>query len=177
MKKPAFILFLILITISRAWSGENLLCFTLDWQMSIRAGIEHRFNPRFGLKSDAGIGIPGIIVVDAFGVVYLLPESSPWELNICAGIPNAGIPIGATAAMASFGASLLTRREFTERISADLRIGAGFPLFFEKDKDMIRDISFPFDLWPDLAFEICLKLSPPERNEPLPTVVPAAREE
>lgn len=151
----SIVIFLLLIAATeKSYSSENLLCLSLDWQASIRCGVEYKINRPLGIKWDAGIAIPGILVADAFLVVYLLPEKYRWQLNICAGIPNVGTPLTFSGAMVSFGGSILTRYKISEKVSIDLRVGEGFPLFFEKDKNIIRHINFPFNLWPDLTFSV-----------------------
>ncbi len=154
MKKRLFLLFLLFALTAKSFSSDNLFCLGLDWQLSIRGGIEHKFNHRLGMKYDIGISIIGLLVADALVTVYLLPEDSRWELNICAGIPNFSTPITFEGAMLSFGGSLLTRFKINEKVSIDLRIGEGYPLFFEKDKDIIRDIHFPLNLWPDFVLGV-----------------------
>lgn len=71
-----------------------------------------------------------------------------------AGILNFNVPFSFDAAMLSFGAACEVTREITNTMSIGLRAGEGFPLFFEKDKELIRDIQFPMNLWPELAVEI-----------------------
>jgi len=154
LKKLIFSLFLLFLVTAKSFSSENLICVGLDWQLGIRGGIEHKFNHRVGIKSDIGISIFGILVADAFLTVYLLPEKYRWELDICAGIPNAGVPVTFEGGMVSFGVSLLARCRLNEKVNLDFRIGEGYPLFFEKDKDVIRDISFPLNLWPDFVLGV-----------------------
>lgn len=131
-------------------SSNNLICLSLDWQLSLRYGMEHKFNDRIGGRFDIGVAIFGLVVADALMVFYLLPDSNKWQVNICAGIPNTAVPFTFNAAMVSLGTSLLVRRRLTDRLNIDFRLGEGFPLFFEKDKDIIRDIHFPLNLWPDI---------------------------
>jgi len=158
MKKIIFILLLLFTVTEKSFSSDNMICLSMDWQLSIRAGIEHKFNHRLGIKSDIGISFFGLLGADALLVIYLLPEKYRWELNICAGIPSFSAPVTFEGAMISFGGSLLTRCKINEKVSIDLRIGEGFPLFFEKDKDIIRDIHFPLDLWPDFVLGVSFKI-------------------
>lgn len=158
MKKVVLILLLMVATTKAGFSAENLFCLDLGWQLDIRCGIEHKFNSHLGMKSDIGLAFPGILVADAFLVVYLLPDSYRWHVNICTGVPNASVPLGANAVMVSLGGSLLVRYRITERRSMNLRLGEGFPLFFEKDKDIIRNINLPLGLWPDITLGLAFKL-------------------
>ena len=148
MKKIIAIL-LLLVTVAYS-SSNNLICLSLDWQLSLRYGMEHKFNDRIGGRFDIGAALFGLVVADALMVFYLLPEDNKWQVNICAGIPHTGAPFTFEAAMVSVGASVLVRRSLTERLNFEFRLGEGFPFFFEKDKDIIRDINFPLNLWPDI---------------------------
>ena len=122
---------MLLFTVTeKAFSSDNMVCVSLDWQLCIRGGIEHKFNHRVGIKSDIGISIFGLLGADLLGVVYLLPEKYRWELDICAGIPVASTLVTFDGGMMSFGGSILTRFKINEKVSMDLRIGEGFPLFF-----------------------------------------------
>jgi len=69
-------------------------------------------------------------------------------------MPTASAPITLEAAMVSFGASMAGGYRFTDVFSMDFRLGAGFPLFFEPGKDVIRPIRMPCFipyLWPDIV--------------------------
>ncbi len=158
MKKRIFILFLLFTVAAKSFSSDNLICVSLDLHFSIRGGIEHKFNHRLGIKSDIGISFFGLLNADALLVVYLLPEKYRWELNICAGILNIATTIPFEGAMISLGGSLLTRFKINEKVSLDLRIGGGFPLFFEKNEDIIRDSNFPLGLWPDFVLGVSFRI-------------------
>jgi len=149
---------LLVIVTEQSYASDNMVCVSLDLQLCIRGGIEHRFNHRLGIKSDIGISPFGIATADGLLVVYLLPEKYRWELNICAGILTLSAPVNFKGAMLSFGGSLLTRFKISEKVGIDLRIGEGYPLFFEKDKDIIRDARFPLNLWPDLVLGVSFRI-------------------
>jgi hypothetical protein len=100
-------------------TSETLVCLNLDWMLSVRGGIEHRFHPHLGVKGDLGVSVMGLL-----------------------------------AAMTSFGGSILFGFHLTENVLMDIRLGAGFPLFFEAGKETIRDVNFPLDLWPDLTISV-----------------------
>lgn len=119
-------------------------------QLSLRYGMEHRFNDRIGGRFDIGASPVGLIVADVLMFVYLLPESKKWQVNICAGITNAGVPFSFNEAMVALGASVLVRRRLTDILNFEFRLGEGFPFFFAKDKDIIRDTDLPLGLWPDI---------------------------
>jgi len=68
------------------------------------------------------------------------------------------MPVGEPAFMLSPGVSILIRRKVSKRSNIELRIGEGFPLFFEKGKKVIRDINLPLGLWPDFNIGISFKI-------------------
>jgi len=149
---------ILLITAVSGFSSDNLLCFGINLQAGLHAGIEHRFAKRFSGKCDLGISVIGLITADALAVFHLTPPDRKWELNVCGGMPDAGVPFTFKEGMISLGAALMGRRYFRTRLSTDLRIGAGFPLFFKKGSDVVRDTNWPLNLWPDLmlGFNIAL---------------------
>ena len=148
------IFLLICLTAVSVSAGDMAYTVSVDWQMSIQGGIEYRFSDYFGIKADLGFSIVGLITADVFAAVYATAPESPWQVKFLAGIPNAGAPLTFDGAMVSFGGAVEVGRSITDRMALDLRLGAGFPLFFEEDTDMIRDIEFPFDLWPEAALSL-----------------------
>ncbi len=153
MKKTIVILLLLLAVPEKGFSSDNSICVNLTWQLSVRGGIEHKFNHRLGIKSDIGISFFGLLTADALLAVYLLPEKYRWELNICTGIPNFAVHFTFEAAMMSLGGSLLTRFKINEKVSLDLRVGGGIPLFFEKGEDVS-----PFGFWPDFVLGVSFRI-------------------
>lgn len=157
IKKILFLLTLILLIIGSTAVYGSELCFTVsvDWQMSVQGGVEYRFNEYFGMKADLGVSIMGLLNLDLFAMIDILPEDNPWRLCVLAGVPNFLVPLTFNAAMISFGGAVLVGRQLSDTLWIDLRVGAGFPLFFESgsDKEMIRDIQFPFNLWPECVLE------------------------
>ena len=153
MKKIIFLLCLSFLMQGLLYAKELDVCFGLDWQASLRFGIEYRFHPFLGIKADIGISLLGLLLADTFLVVYVLPEDSDLYFNFLVGLPNMGMPIGYCGGMVSLGCSLVFGYRFTECFGVGLRLGAGYPLFFEEGKDIIRDVPFPFGLWPDLVLE------------------------
>jgi hypothetical protein len=152
--KPAAILALFLAVPHQVIADDTLVCLNLDWMLSVRGGLEHRLDSRLGFKGDLGVSIMGLLTADAFFVAYFLPPESNFRLNLLIGVPNAGVPLSFTAGMVSFGGSIQFGFHLTENVLMDIRLGAGFPLFFEEDKDVIRDIPFPLDLWPDFTISV-----------------------
>lgn len=158
MKKIIFIVCLLFI-FSQALSADIFYAtVSLDWMLSMRIGIEYRFLPILGFRTDIGASILGMLVGDVFFVFYLFPEQDNFQLNIMLGVPNAGMPFTFNTGMISLGASLAVGWRFSKFFSMHLHIGAGFPLFFEQGRDMIRDINYPLGLWPDLGLGFSLIL-------------------
>jgi len=137
-----------------ASAGNYSTSVSLGWDMGIRGGFEYRFNRFMGARSDLGISFLGIAIVDVLGVVYFLPEESSFEINLLLGVPNLFALLTFEACMISFGGSLFLGYKTKNNNVWYIRAGEAYPLFFEKDKEMIRDIHFPFDLWPDLAIGV-----------------------
>jgi len=156
--KAFLLLLLFLVLISTAvFPDELYLSATLDWEFALQAGFEYRGPGFTGVKADLGVSLLGLLVWDVFTVIYLLPRDNPFRLDLLAGIPTAAIPLSFNAAMVSFGGSVVVGYNLSDSLCLDLRVGEGFPLFFEKDKEMIRDIHFPLDLWPDAAISLNFK--------------------
>jgi len=158
MKKLIFLIILLLLLTHAGFGEDNLFSINLNWQLGIRCGYEYNFNNILGLKADAGVGIPGIIMADVFFTTRIFTNNPHWQFIICSGIPNILMPIGTLAFMVSPGLSVLIRRKISERLNIDLRIGEGFPLFFEKGKKIIRDVDLPLGLWPDLNVGVSFKV-------------------
>ena len=150
------VLFLVLIP-TAVFPDELYLSASLEWAFALQAGFEYRGSDFTGVKADLGLSLFGVLVWDFFAVIYLFPQDNPFRLNLLAGIPTAAVPLSFNAAMVSFGGSVVLGYSLSDSLFLDLRLGAGFPLFFEKDKEMIRDIHFPLDLWPDVVISLNFK--------------------
>ncbi len=157
MKRFLLLFLFLALTSTGVFSDELYLSATLDWAFALQAGFGYRGPGFTGVKADLGVSLFGLLVWDLFTVIYLLPRDNPFRLNLLVGIPTAAIPLSFNAAMVSFGGSVVLGYNLSDSVSLDLRLGAGFPLFFEKDKEMIRDIHFPLDLWPDGAISLNFK--------------------
>ena len=160
MKVSILVLCLIAAAGSAAWGGGVLLCLSLDWMLSLRLGVEVPLAPWFALRTDWGGSLYGTIVGDLLAVLHAMPPASPLRIALLVGVPNASIvPICPPAGMVSFGGAILAGYRVTERIGIDVRVGAGFPLFFEEDRPMIRELpAFPLGLWPDVTLSAFLRL-------------------
>ena len=134
-------------------AADTLFSVSCDMFLGIRLGLESRFNNNGGVKADIGAAFYGLLLADAFYVIYLLPKDHRLRFNLLIGMPTASAPMTFEAAMVSFGASMAGGYRFTDNFSMDLRLGAGFPLFFEPGKDVIRPVRMFFIpyLWPDVV--------------------------
>ena len=149
MKRLSLVcLFLMMVAV--AFGGDLRITIRADWMFTLRAGIEYRFGRYFGIKTGVGTNTQ-MLAVDACGVFYAMGPESPWQFNLLVGIPNAGMPMTFDSGFVSVGGSVAIDYRFENDFGLDFRVGEGFPFFFENGKDVIRDISFPLNLWPDVA--------------------------
>lgn len=158
MKRTSVLLLLLLITAGGAYSSNIDLIISADWQFSLKAGVEYRFHPKIAVRADAGISPFGLLVLDTLCVFYPFTETGRFLVGFAAGIPNTTITLSFDAAMLSLGGSVVVAFGFTERIGVEARLGAGFPLFIEKGREVVRDISFPLNLWPDASVGVRIGL-------------------
>ena len=157
--KPALLGLVILVLLAAPVdASETHISGCLDWTVGSRAGIEYLFNPVVGWKADLGMSPFGLVTADAFGMICLLPYDHSYRLNLLLGIPNMATPLTFNAAMVSFGGSIEAGYWVNHRVSLNIRLGVGYPLFFERDKDVTRDIGFPLDLWPDFVFSVTVRV-------------------
>jgi hypothetical protein len=165
-RRAVFVAIILLLTVgSSGVAMDRLLSVSCDLFLAIRLGVESRFHPQMGVRADMGWAFYGLLLADVFYVVYLMPEESRFRVNLLFGIPTISTPITLEAAMVSFGASLAAGYRFTDTFGMDLRLGAGFPLFFERGKEVIRPVRIPLFipyLWPDLTLSANFRL--PKRN-------------
>lgn len=162
MKRMLLCAVLALTICCSASASDRIISLSCDMFLGIRLGAEYRFHPCMGVRADIGGTFYGLLLADAFYVFYLLPADHRLRLNLLLGVPNASAPITLSEAMISCGASVAAGYRFTDVLSLDLRLGAGFPLFFGQGKDLIRPVKIAFfvpNLWPDLTltFNIALR--------------------
>lgn len=131
-------------------SGESI---TGDWQLAIRIGGETKPEDTFRYKGDLGLSVLGLIIGDAMLVVPLLPPEDSWKLDLLLGVPNAAAPVSLAGAMVSTGLSCRIGYTLRSGNILSLRLGAGFPFFFEEDRRIIRETKLPLGLWPDVGLE------------------------
>ncbi len=157
MKALPVILLLLLAVGFGASASQLSVCAAVDATLGLRAGVEYAFHPHMGVKADLGASIFGMFLADAFYVFYLLPDWRRLQINLLVGIPTAGATMTFAGGMISLGASLLAGWPLGGAFSLELRVGGGFPLFFEPGKETVRPVRFPWfipRLWPDLALGV-----------------------
>jgi hypothetical protein len=157
MKALLVILVLLLASGLCASASQLSVCAALDTTLGLRAGVEYSFHPRMGVKADLGASIFGMFLADAFYVFYLLPDRRRLQVDLLVGVPTVAMTMTFAGAMISLGASLKAGWPLGGAFSLELRVGGGFPLFFEPGKETVRPVRFPWfipRLWPDLALGI-----------------------
>lgn len=146
-----------LIGVPEVHAEELRFTIRADWMFSLRAGIEYRFNRYLGFQSSIGTNTQ-LLVGNLTLAVFALPSESEWQLKFLLGVPNAGIPFTFDGGFVTLGGSLAVSYRLKNDIAIEFQIGEGFPFFFEEGTKVIRDIKFPFNLWPDLALGVSFPL-------------------
>lgn len=151
MSRRGLVGLIVLISLSclPVW-GETL---TADWQLALRIGGETEHQGPVRYKGDLGISLLGLIVGDVLLVVPLLPPEDSWKLDLLFGVPNAAAPVTMEGAMVSTGLSCRIGHTLRSGNILSLRLGAGFPFFFEEGRPIIRETQVPLGLWPDIGVE------------------------
>ena len=149
MKRFSLILFLWILAVGLP-ADEMRITVRADWMLTIRTGLEYRFHRFVGVQAELGTNLQ-LVAMDAGMVIFILDEDQPWRLNVIFGIQNAAMPLTYPAGMLSLGGSAAMGYRFKSGFTLDIRVGAGYPLFFKRDKDMTRNTGFPLNLWPDVA--------------------------
>jgi hypothetical protein len=126
----------------------------IDWQMSVQCGIAYRVSEHIALDAGLGVSPMGLVTTECLVAYATELCTPPWALSLLFGIPNFNVPFTFDALMISIGSALEVSRKISSSYELALRIGAGFPLFFEHDKPMVRDIQFPLDIWPELSLSM-----------------------
>ncbi len=149
------VLLCLLLTALSAGSPEYTLSF--DWQMSVQFGIVSWFSDSLGIQGALGVSLMGL----GSGELYILIDpaflSDPWHLTMMAGIPNILAVPDLVGTMISFGGALELKRDLGEKFALSLRLGTGFPFFFEEGGALVRDIQFPLDLWPEASMTLTFR--------------------
>ena len=151
MRKAIIYACLFVFAVSGIYAGDLQFTVSVDWQLSIQGGVEYRSTTGFGVKADLGISVMGLITADLYGMYFFTDPDDPWQIAVAAGIPNIGAPVTFEGIMVSLGGAVEVKRAVSESIQIGAIVGAGFPFFFEEGTDVIRDTSFPLDLWPEAA--------------------------
>jgi len=149
--------FIFLAGVPGAHAGELRFPIRADWMFSLRAGLEYRFNRYLGFQGSVGTNTQ-LLVGNLTLAVYTLPSDSDWQLKILLGVPNAGTLFNFDGGFVTVGGSLAVSYRLENGIAIEFQIGEGFPFFFEEGTEVIRNIKFPFNLWPDLALGVSFPL-------------------
>jgi hypothetical protein len=157
--KVALLILGLLVAAGSPVSGEVLLAVSLDWMMSLRVGVELPVSAQVALRTDWGASLFGTVVGDLFCVLHAMPRSSPLRIALLLGASNVSIVPSVPAAILAPGASVLAGYRFSERFGVDVRFGAGYPLFLERGKPVIRGLEgMPLGLWPDATLSAWLRV-------------------
>ncbi|MHC4781373.1 MAG: hypothetical protein ACYTFG_22590 [Planctomycetota bacterium] len=151
-------LFVVAVVAPTARASDTMISGLLDWTVGSRAGLEHVVDHPLGFKAHIGMSPFGLITADAFAVIYCLPQDHYFRLNVLLGIPFTGATVTFEGGLVALGGSIEVGYWTNPRVSLNFRIGAGFPFFFERGKDAIRNTQFPLNLWPDLAFTVAVRI-------------------
>ncbi len=153
--KTIGIIVLLLFVVCAGVSGVELaLQVGLDWMLGARAGVECLFAPRFGVQTHVGGSIAGSINSDLFLLYEIYSPSPRFSLRVLAGVPNAVFPIGANAFMVSLGGAAEALWRFKRGLGFSVRIGEGYPFFFENLQYNGKGVAYPLGLWPDLFLSL-----------------------
>jgi hypothetical protein len=125
-----------------------------DWQLGTRVGAEVFLAPRVSIRADGGVSIFGLVLADALLGVSLADPEAPVAMQLLLGVPNAGTPVTFAGAMVSVGGTLHPSVRLGECCRLGVRLGAGFPFFFERDRPIIRETRLPLGLWPDAGVDL-----------------------
>ena len=125
-----------------------------DWQLGLRFGVEAPLSARFSARGDLGLSMLGLILGDALLGVSLVDPEAPVDVQVLLGVPNAGAPVTFAGAMVSLGGALRPSVRVGECCRLGLRIGAGYPFFFEPGRPVVRETNLPLGLWPDAGIDI-----------------------
>jgi len=145
---------LLAVMATHAQAAKPRLSVGLGSMMDVRIGLEHPWGSRMSLQADGGISIMGMVTCDLLAVFHMLPRESDLQFDFYGGIPNAGAPMTFAGCMVSLGGGFRIGYRIWENVYLDLRLGVGFPFFFEADTRVIRDVR----AWPDIYIGIRIPL-------------------
>ncbi len=151
MKRTICIVLFLSVLIGAASAGLSAYTIGIDWQMSAQAGLVTSIGENFSLQGALGASVMGLIAGETYASWHTPLFAAPWRMSILLGVPNFLIVPTLEGAMLSLGGAFEIERRFSDRLSFAVRLGAGYPFFFEQDRPAIRDITFPLNLWPEAA--------------------------
>jgi hypothetical protein len=126
------------------------------WMFDARIGLEEPLTGRLAAQWDMGFSIMGMATCNLFAVFHILDPASALNLALMVGVPNAGFVLSFDGAMVSLGGAVRLGWWITESFCLYLRVGAGYPFFFEEGKDVIRDTHMT--VWPDAVIGFAVPL-------------------
>ncbi len=151
MKRTIILFLLSVVLVSALAAGTTEYSLSIDWQMSVQGGITYRFNDSFAVEGALGASLMGLIAAEC-QAVYITPLlHDPWYVSLLAGVPTFLLVPTFDAAMLSLGGGVELGRAIGEKLALALRVGGAFPLFFEYDKEIVRDTAFPLSMWPEAS--------------------------
>jgi hypothetical protein len=145
---------LLALMATSAQAAKPRLSVGLGSMLDVRVGLEHPWGSRMSVKADGGISIMGMVTCDFLVVFHMMPRESDLQFDFYGGIPNAGAPLSFAGCMVSLGGGFRIGYPIWENVYLDLRLGVGFPFFFEPDTRVIRDMK----AWPDICIGIRIPL-------------------
>ncbi|MBN2860661.1 MAG: hypothetical protein JXK93_10405 [Sphaerochaetaceae bacterium] len=123
----------------------------VDWQLSAQVGVMSHLSDRISLQGALGVSMMGLIAAEAFAAYRLPLFDPPWSTYVLLGIPNFLIVPTLEGAMLSLGGAFDVERDLSDSFALHLKLGAGYPFFFEEGRDTVRDTLFPLGLWPEAS--------------------------
>jgi hypothetical protein len=142
-----FGLFLMILASTEAEGARHRISAGLDWMIGERIGMEYSLSDDVGIEGHVGMSLMGIMTADLMASFRLFSWDSRFQLDLVAGIPNFGWPTSWNAFMVSFGGGARVGFKIGHNLCLFIRLGLGFPVFYEHGKDVIRGMK----IWPDFV--------------------------
>lgn len=158
MKKVLVVLLLLVICAATTCGEELSISAGIGWMAELRAGGEYLFLPRLGLQAHVGASIASAMTADAFLVWRMSNAPGRASVRLLIGVPNALLPFGVNELMVSLGAAVEGRLWLSRRVGLSVRMGEGYPLFYENGAFVSKSLRYPLGLWPDFFVFVWLRL-------------------
>jgi len=160
MRRTVLIILVLFMVISGVSADRLEYSIGVDWQLSAQVGVLAPLSDRISLQAALGVSAMGLVAAEAYVTCRLPLFDPPWGAHILFGIPNFLVVPTLEGAMLSLGGAFAIKRRFSDKISFHLRLGAGYPFFIEEDRPVLRDITFPLNLWPEAALVMYYRPAP-----------------